>query len=214
MRSYPIKTPKIVQYIFKRFIWNIPTNKKEIYLTFDDGPIPEITPWVLRTLEKYNAKATFFCVGENLMNHSKIHQDLLDMGHSLGNHTFNHLNGWKTDKEEYIQNIERAEKILSQQNSNKERSKLLFRPPYGKINTQQSKILFEKGYKIIMWDILSGDFDQKLSKEACLNNVIKNTRKGSIVVFHDNEKAFKNLFYALPKTLEYFTQKGFVFKAL
>ncbi|MCF6297668.1 MAG: polysaccharide deacetylase family protein [Flavobacteriaceae bacterium] len=227
MKSYPAKIPKIIQSIFKSFIWSLPTNKnpdsREIYLTFDDGPIPKITPWVLQMLSDYNAKATFFCIGENIKKYPDIFQKILNDEHSIGNHTYNHLNGWKTTTQKYLNNISQVENLLKLKTrspnlqsttSNQQLTTNLFRPPYGKINPQQAKPLIKKGYKIIMWDVLSGDFDQNLKKEDCFQNVIKHTEKGSIIVFHDSEKAFKNLRYTLPKTLELFSEKGYVFKAL
>ncbi len=216
MKLYPIQTPKIVQNIFRSFIWNIDTEHKEIYLTFDDGPIPEITPWVLNTLSKYNAKATFFCIGKNVKNHPAIFEKILKEGHSIGNHTFNHLNGWRTTNKKYIRNIEKAEISLRSSVFGLQSEPLskLFRPPYGRIKPSQAKNIIAKGYKIIMWNVLSGDFDQKLTKKDCYQNVIKNMTNGSIIVFHDSEKAFKNLEYTLPKVLDYYTNNGFVFKAL
>ena len=233
MRTYPIKTPRIIQSIFGKYRWRFETERLtadeqigEIYLTFDDGPIPELTPWVLQQLSKYNAKATFFCVGENVKRHPEIFQKILSEKHSIGNHTNSHLNGWKTNKEVYLNNIEKAEANFKSsvtglwspnetQTTGKSSFKTnLFRPPYGKIRPGQAKKILNNGYDIIMWDVLSGDFDLSLSKESCLNNVLRNTESGSIIVFHDSEKAFKNLEYVLPRVLEYFTEKGYVFKAI
>jgi peptidoglycan-N-acetylglucosamine deacetylase len=199
-------------------------SKGEIYLTFDDGPIPEITPWVLSTLKKYKAKATFFCVGANIKKHPHILQQIIAEGHSIGNHSFNHLNGWKTKTKKYIENIEMcAQEIVNGVNNHQLSSllhtPLLFRPPYGKMKQSQYSHLIGSGplntqYSIIMWDVLSGDFDQKISEEKCLKNVLTKTREGSIVVFHDSIKAKKNLVYVLPKFLEYFSEKGFAFSCL
>ncbi len=233
MRAYLVKTPGIVQSIFRKYKWRFYTHKepvqgqdKEIYLTFDDGPIPEITPWVLEQLCKYKAKATFFCIGENVRKHPEIFQKIISEGHSFGNHTNNHVNGWRTNKKNYLNNIDKAEKrfrslvfglhsrVNKQKTNNRQLTTKLFRPPYGKIKPNQANRILKKGYEIIMWDVLSGDFDLSLSKENCLQNVLKNTNHGSIVVFHDSEKSFKNLEYVLPKTLEYFTEKGYVFKAI
>jgi peptidoglycan/xylan/chitin deacetylase (PgdA/CDA1 family) len=244
MRTYPVKTPGIIQSIFGKYRWRFQTDKKatnaqnkKIYLTFDDGPIPEITPWVLQNLSKYKAKATFFCIGENVKRHPKIFQKIIFEKHSIGNHTYNHLDGWKTNKKEYLNNVEKAEGIFRSQFREEEKDERggekdereeknqqadnshkltvnIFRPPYGKIKIDQSNKILKKGYDIIMWDVLSGDFDLSLSKEKCLKNVLKNTRSGSIVVFHDSTKAFKNLEYVLPKVLEYFTEKGYVFKSI
>ena len=186
----------------------------EIFLTFDDGPIPEITPWVLSVLKTYNAKATFFCVGANIKKHPELFQQILAEGHSVGNHTYNHLNGWKTKTKDYIDNTEKCKKIIT--NVHPQSSIIhcpLFRPPYGKLKRSQYSRLITQ-YSLIMWDVLSGDFDQKLSEEKCLKNVISKTREGSIVVFHDSLKAKKNLFYVLPKFMDHFSKQGFRFDRL
>lgn len=212
MRSYLVKTPRLVQRFFHNYAWRIKTSKKEIYLTFDDGPVPDFTPWVLETLARYKAKATFFCVGENIKKFPHIYKQIKDSNHSIGNHTFNHLQGWKTPTNKYIKNILKAESYLHDDESKKE--KKLFRPPHGRIRPVQARILRKKGYKIIMWDVLSGDFDQSLSKELCLEHTLKHIKNGSIVVFHDSDKSFKNLDFVLPKVLEHFTQEGYEFRAL
>ena len=211
MRSYWFKTPQFVQRIFFRYAWRIHTNKKEIFLTFDDGPVPDFTPWVLDQLKAHKAKATFFCVGDNIAKHGEIYQRILDEGHSVGNHTFNHLQGWKTPTKKYVKNILKAESYLYK---NVQRQKKLFRPPYGKIRPQQARALRKRGYQIVMWDVLSGDFDQGLSKEECLAQTKTAIRNGSIVVFHDSDKSFKNLDYVLPKLLKHFSEEGFRFEAL
>lgn len=188
-------------------------DKKEIYLTFDDGPTPDITEFVLNELKKHNAKATFFCIGKNIKNHPEIFKRIIDEGHVVGNHTQNHFNGWKTKTQDYIENTLEVENTLKL--SNFETLQLnLFRPPYGKIKKRQAKALLKRGYNIIMWSVLSGDFDKKTSKEKCLQNVIKNTSNGSIVVFHDSAKAAEKVNYTLPKVLDYFVKKGFEFKAI
>lgn len=212
MRSYLVKTPKLVQRFFYNYSWRIKTSKKEIYLTFDDGPVPDFTPWVLQTLESYKAKATFFCVGENIKKFPQIYKEIKEAGHHVGNHTFNHLQGWKTPTNKYIKNIIKAESYLYE--DPKKQQKKLFRPPHGRIRPIQARILRKKGYQIIMWDVLSGDFDQGLSKEICLAHTIKSIKNGSIVVFHDSDKSFKNLDYVLPKVLEHFTKEGYKFKSL
>lgn len=212
MRSYLVKTPRLVQKFFHQYSWRIKTNDKEIYLTFDDGPVPEFTPWVLEVLKKYNAKATFFCVGENIKKYPQIYEQVLEGGHSIGNHTFNHLQGWKTPTRKYVKNILKADSYL--QDATVSKGKKLFRPPHGRIRPEQAKILRKKGYRIIMWDVLSGDFDQSLDKKLCLERTLKHIGNGSIVVFHDSVKSFKNLDYVLPKVLEHFTVKGFEFKSL
>ncbi|MGI9532732.1 polysaccharide deacetylase family protein [Lutimonas sp.] len=212
MRSYLVKTPRLVQKFFYNYSWRIKTDQKEIYLTFDDGPVPDFTPWVLDTLDKFDAKATFFCVGENIQKYPQIYQKIKDGDHSIGNHTFNHLQGWKTPTSKYVKNILKADSYL--QNETGTSGQKLFRPPHGRIRPLQAKILRKKGYKIIMWDVLSGDFDQGLNKKECLEHTIKNISNGSIVVFHDSDKSFKNLDYVLPKVLEHFSSRGFNFKAL
>jgi peptidoglycan/xylan/chitin deacetylase (PgdA/CDA1 family) len=199
--------------IFSKYTWRFSISKKEIYLTFDDGPTPEITTFVLNELKKHNAKATFFCIGKNISTHPEIFKQIIKEDHSVGNHTQNHLNGWKTKTQDYIKNTSEVQRTL--QLSNFKTLKLnLFRPPYGKIKQKQAKYLLSKGYKIIMWSVLSGDFDTNLSKEKCLQNVLKNTSNGSIVVFHDSVKAAEKIKYVLPKVLEYFSKRGFEFKAI
>ena len=203
---YSIRPNWLMRKFYSSALWRVPTQEKKIFLTFDDGPIPEITPWVLSTLKQFNAKATFFCVGGNIEKHSEVFQQIISEGHSIGNHTYNHLNGWKTNTKEYLENI-------SKWNSNCNYETKMFRPPYGKLSLSQYSIL-KSQYSVIMWDVLSGDFDQTISEEKCLQNVLSKTREGSIVVFHDSIKAKKNLFFALPKFLEYFSEKKFSFSPL
>lgn len=238
MPLIPVKTPTLVKRMFPNYIWNIPTTNKTIYLTFDDGPTPGITHWVLDVLKQYNAKATFFCIGNNIEKHPEIFQNILKEGHAIGNHTHNHLKGWKTKTKDYLDNIYKAQHIINSQISKTksqipnthqsvlsavEESKIvnqkslivnLFRPPYGQIKQKQGKRLIGLGYKIIMWDILSFDWDATVPVEKCLNNVISKTKNGSVIVFHDSIKASKNMQYVLPKVLEYFSAKGYSFKAL
>lgn len=203
-----VKTHWFFKKIFPNYIWDIPNNEKHIYLTFDDGPTPEITKWTLNQLKKYKAKATFFCIGDNIRKYPEIFKQVIEEGHSIGNHTFNHLNGWQTKTVDYIENVKLHE--IEHSKLNTEQCKL-FRPPYGKIKPSQSKKLRKQGYKIIMWDILSEDYNASISKEKCLENVINNIQSGSIIVFHDSIKAFPNLEYTLPKVLEIGSEKGFVF---
>ncbi len=221
MNFIPVKTPEFVKSLFPSFVWNINTSQKEIYLTFDDGPTPKVTDWVLHQLHQYNAKATFFCIGNNIDLYPEIFQRVISNGHSIGNHTYNHLKGWKTSSQEYTNNTKKTEALLtrhfesSESFSNNLSAQLkLFRPPYGKIKPSQSKVILKLGYNIILWDILSFDWDQSKSPEKCVTNVISKTKPGSIIVFHDSVKAFKNLEYALPKVLEYYSKKGFEFKAI
>lgn len=209
MSFYWIKTHPLIKRIFSNYVWDVSNIENKIYLTFDDGPTPEITEWVLEELQKYNAKASFFCIGSNIKKHPEIFQKVTNSGHSIANHTFDHLNGWKTSTKEYIENINQCSVMIDQFSNNK-----LFRPPYGRIKTAQSKKLRQLGYKIIMWDVLSADFDTAITPEKCLEYVLKNVSSGSIIVFHDSVKAFPNLKYTLPRALEYWKEKGFVFEKL
>jgi len=212
MQIIPAKTPGFVKTLFPNFVWNINTDKKELYLTFDDGPTPEITDWVIQTLKAFNAKATFFCIGNNIEKHIKIFQNIIDEGHTIGNHTYNHLKGWKHKTKVYYKDVLKTEKIISEFKTNS--SAPLFRPPYGKFKNKQSKKLLERGYKIILWDVLSYDWDAAVSKETCLKNVTSAVKEGSIVVFHDSVKASQKLKYVLPKVLEYYSEMGYTFKAI
>jgi peptidoglycan/xylan/chitin deacetylase (PgdA/CDA1 family) len=211
---YLIKTPLLLKKIYpENLLWNKSRADKSIFLTFDDGPIPIVTPWVLKTLKNFNAKATFFCIGENITKHPEVFEQLKADGHQVGNHTFNHLKGWITDNKTYLENYLKCQQI-TQTN--------LFRPPYGRIKRSQIKLIQDSNKSkivdqkptIIMWDILSGDFDVNLSPEKCLKNVLKHTNNGSIVVFHDSLKAWERLEYVLPKALAYWVTQGYQFKIL
>ena len=206
-----VKTNKWIKKIFNNLVWEIPNSDKKIYLTFDDGPIPEVTEWVLDILKTEDIKATFFCIGDNIRKHPEVYKRILSEGHQTGNHTFNHLNGWKTETNHYIDNFKLCETEILKLNAE---HSFLFRPPYGKIKPSQSKAIRQLGYKIIMWDVLSYDFDATISVEKCLENVISNTEQGSIIVFHDSIKAEKNLKYALPKAIQILKDKGFVFDVI
>jgi peptidoglycan-N-acetylglucosamine deacetylase len=202
-----VKTHWSIKKLFSNYVWDIPNHENKVYLTFDDGPTPEITEWTLTQLKNYNARATFFCIGDNVRKYPEIFQKVIDENHSIGNHTFNHLNGWKTSTSDYSKNVKLYE--TEHYKLSTEYCKL-FRPPYGKIKLSQSIRLRKLGYKIIMWDILSEDFDATISPEQCLENVLKNITPGSIIVFHDSKKATRNLEYALPRTLEFLKEKGFI----
>ena len=206
-----VKTNKWIKKIFNNLVWDIPNSDKKIYLTFDDGPIPDVTEWVLDLLKSEEIKATFFCIGDNIKKHPEVYKRILSEGHQTGNHTFNHLNGWKTYTKSYLGNFKLCE--TEHLKLNTEHS-FLFRPPYGKIKPSQSKAIRQLGYKIIMWDVLSYDFDPTISVEKCLENVISNTEQGSIIVFHDSLKAEKNLKYALPKAIQILKNRGFVFDVI
>jgi len=211
MKLIPSKTPGFVKSIFPNFIWNIDTNSKELYLTFDDGPTPEITPWVLEQLQTYNAKATFFCIGNNIEKYPEILKTVIADGHSVGNHTFNHLKGWKYKSKTYVDDVLKCEALLPKTNSSNLK---LFRPPYGKFKTKQSKQLQKLGYKIVLWDVLSFDWDAKISESQCFNTIINVSKKGSIIVMHDSLKASQNLKAVLPKVLKYYSELGFTFKSI
>ena len=210
-----VKTNKWIKKIFNNLVWDIPNSDKKIYLTFDDGPIPEVTEWVLDILKSKEIKATFFCIGDNIQKYPEVYKRILAEGHQTGNHTFNHLNGWKTETNHYIDNFKLCEtEHLKLPIAIGTEHSFLFRPPYGKIKPSQSKAIRQLGYKIIMWDVLSYDFDSTITLEKCLENVISNTEQGSIIVFHDSVKAEKNLKYALPKAIQILKDKGFVFDVI
>jgi len=199
-------SPFWLKAFFPRYKWRVNTNEKKMFLTFDDGPIPEITEFVLDTLKQYNAKATFFCIGDNVRKHSDIFQNIIAQGHSVGNHTFNHLNGWKSNDSDYMANIELCEKQLNLDTN-------LFRPPYGRMKKSQSRQL-PLTKEIIMWDVLSGDFSAEIKPEVCLRKSIRYARPGSIVLFHDSLKAAENMQYTLPRFLDHFVKTGYQFDAL
>jgi len=206
---YFVKTPGWLKKIYDSYIWSIPVNEKILYLTFDDGPHPEATPFVLKELKKHNALATFFCIGKNVVSYPGIYKQIINEGHSVGNHTYNHLNGWKTGNDDYLKDIALASNEIDSD---------LFRPPYGRITSFEARNLKAamkgKEPKVIMWDVLSGDFDTTCTPQQCLSNVIFASAPGSIIIFHDSEKAFPRLEYTLPKVLYYFSEKGYLFKAL
>lgn len=201
---YLVKTPQILKSLYPNQIWDMPENDKSIYLTFDDGPTPEITDWTLNTLKEHDAKGTFFLVGDNVKKYPDLAKKIVNEGHHVGNHTQNHINGWETETRDYLKNTLKCSEVLE---SN------LFRPPYGRITRKQAAIM-KKRFKIIMWDVLSGDFDKKISKDKVLKNVLTNTVSGSIIVFHDSLKAASRMQYALPRVLEHYGNLGYNFKAI
>jgi len=208
------RTPAILPTLFQQLEWRINTGKKEIFLTFDDGPVPGPTEFVLKTLEEYNAKATFFCIGDNIRKHPLIFEQIIYNGHSIGNHTFNHLKGWNYSTKDYLANVEECGgQILQVDRRLLTVDRGLFRPPYGRITLDQIKSL-KKKFRIIMWDVLTQDYSHAMGKEKCLKGSIRATRSGSIVVFHDSLKAERNLTYTLPRYLEHFLKEGFVFSVL
>lgn len=204
---YTVRPPFFLKWYYPNLIWNKATDKKTVYLTFDDGPITNVTDFVLNTLKSFNVKGTFFCIGDNINKHPKIFERIKKEGHAIGNHTYNHLKGWETDDKTYIDNFWKCQELTKTN---------LFRPPYGRIKKSQISNLKSQtsNLEIIMWDVLSGDFDTKLSPEKCCQNVIKNVRNGSIIVFHDSLKAWHRLEYALPRAIEHLLEKGYRFKTL
>lgn len=207
----------LLSFFYPSLTWSRKETDKIIYLTFDDGPIPELTDFVLEQLKAFNARATFFCVGENIYKHPLIYKRVLQEGHRTANHTYNHLNGWKNNDHDYLNNIFKCDEVMQEVSRElgivSSLDKKLFRPPYGKIKKSQIREVI-KEFEVIMWSVLTGDFDQNLSKEDCFRKAVKYTKPGSIVVFHDNLKAERNLKYCLPRYLEYFSLKGYEFRSL
>lgn len=199
-----IQPKPVFRKLYPKAIWKIPTEEKEIYLTFDDGPIPGLTDWVLDELNNYNAKATFFCVGANILKNKSVFDRIVNEGHTIANHTMHHVKGFKNNVADYISEVDACETITA---SN------LFRPPYGQLRRSQYKALLNKGYKIVLWDVISYDYEN-INPEKCLMNVLNHTTKGSIVLFHDNIKAEKNLRFVLPLFLKHFANLHYKFKAL
>ena len=231
-----VKTPKAARRLFPAALWKVRTREKKLYLTFDDGPIAEVTPQVLDLLKQYKAKASFFCIGKNVAANPDIYHRIIAEGHTIGNHTYDHLNGWQVQNDTYFENIEQcADQLESMEPSlaeavshhtlsprtaevshiaeEEEAQPRFFRPPYGKLTlTQYNKL--KKMYRIVMWDVLSFDFDLKITREQVLDNVLRNTVAGSIIVFHDSLKAMDKMLYALPQILEHYTSEGYKFETL
>ncbi len=202
--------PTWFQKLFAGYTWRLDTNEKEIYLTFDDGPIPRITEWVLVTLKEFGVKATFFVVGENVFRNPIVFQKIVSEGHSVGNHTYHHTKGWGVSTQSYLKDVEKCSQVIKELQGSVPQ---LFRPPHGRIKPTQAKLL-RKEYELVMWDTLTVDYDRNLKEEKCLRNSINATKNGSIVVFHDSVKAQKNLTYVLPKYIEHFLSLGYSFKTL
>jgi len=202
---YSVNSKYLKTLSHKNVFWQIPTEKKELFLTFDDGPVPGVTDFVLDELDKYQAKTTFFCVGDNIRKHPELFNRIIEDGHSVGNHTFHHLNGWKHSLRSYVNNIRMCDSLAGSK---------LFRPPYGRFTPMQRFVL-QKDHFIILWSVLPGDFDMSLSAVNCLNRAIKHScNPGSIIVFHDSLKTFKKLQYVLPAFLDHYTQLGFTFSGI
>ena len=196
---------RIIRLFYRGFTWRKKTKEKIIYLTFDDGPTPELTPLILELLDEYGWKATFFCVGENVEKYPELYQEILNRGHRTGNHTFNHLNGFSSGIEEYVTNVRKAAEYID---SN------LFRPPYGKIKRRQKKQIKLDNYEIVMWDLFTRDYDKKQTPEAILHKIKRLSRKGSIVLFHDSVKARNNVLAAFPRAIEFWNEQGYRFGVL
>lgn len=205
MKLKPVKVPKIISKTLPGLVWEYPNENKTLYLTFDDGPTPGVTEWVLQTLDKYDAKATFFCVGKNVEKNPGIFNEIIRKGHSIGNHSYSHPKGWQTKTPLYLEDVSKADRIIKSG---------LFRPPYGQIKPKQIKALKKTGYQIIMWSVLSVDWDREISAESCLANVVDHANQGDIIVFHDSLKAESNMKVALEGTLKHFSERGYCFKRI
>ncbi len=198
------RIPSLITRSFKKMTFNIRDNSKSVYLTFDDGPTPKVTHWVLDKLDEYKAKGTFFCLGRNVDAHPEIFSEIVKRGHSVGNHTYSHMKGYSASTSKYLDDIHMADELIKSK---------LFRPPYGRILRSQVKAILPE-FKIILWEVLSVDYNRKISGDTVSKNVINNVRPGSIVVFHDSDKARKNLYHALPEVLKYLQENGYEMKAI
>lgn len=205
------RAPFFLPWFYPTLLWRVSTTEKKLYLTFDDGPVPGPTDFVLEVLAKHSIKATFFCIGDNVLKHPDVFKRILEQEHTIGNHTFNHLKGWSTALREYVENVKLCESAFRTSNP-EPRISNLFRPPYGRITRSQIKALYD--YQIIMWDVLTNDYDRTKSPEACLKNSIRVTRPGSIIVFHDSLKAERNMRYTLPRYIDHFLNLGYNFNVL
>jgi len=210
MRLYPSKMPFFVRWLLPKLIYRYPADDNRVYLTFDDGPTPEVTPWILDLLKQEQIKATFFCLGSQIEKHPDIFKQIIDTGHQIGNHSFQHESGWKTTTGKYIESVKKTEKLITQYNITTK----LFRPPYGRITPKQIKFLKQANYRIIMWSMLSGDFSSKLNPALALNYLKNNTQGGDIIVFHDSLKAYKNLKIILPAYIKQLKKQGYTFDKL
>lgn len=199
-----IQPNTVLRRVYPRAVWNMGREEKVIYLTFDDGPVLGLTEWVLDLLKAYQVRATFFCVGANILRNGAVFDRIRQEGHVAANHTMHHIKGFRHNVADYVREAEECRRLVDSP---------LFRPPYGQLKRSQYKALIERGYKIVMWDVISYDFE-KISEQRCLENVLRNTRNGSVVLFHDNVKAERNMRYALPRFLETFLEKGYSFRTL
>lgn len=210
MKPYLVHTPVWLQSLYPKRVWRDKSHQDSIYLTFDDGPIPQVTPWVLDQLKQARALATFFVIGDNVRKHPDVFERVLKEGHKVGNHTYHHLKQPAVSAAQYLQDIDQCTAQLAQHGLETN----LFRPPYGKLSSKLARSIQGQGVKVVMWDVLSADFDTTLSGKDCLNNVLDHIAPGSIVVFHDSLKAESRLKYCLPKVLEFINKKGWQCKAL
>jgi peptidoglycan/xylan/chitin deacetylase (PgdA/CDA1 family) len=197
--------PAILDVIYPRRLWHIPEKEKKIYLTFDDGPTARNSEWILDTLADHHAKATFFCVGENIERNTEAFSRIEREGHKIGNHTQKHLNGWKTNNTDYLEDVAKCAAALNSR---------LFRPPYGRITTPQAEALLMQGYRIVMWSVLTHDYDPLLNKQECWNFLHKSVRPGDIIVFHDNDKASENIRFLLPRMLNHYSTLEYTFEVI
>ena len=201
---YLVKTPSLLKPLAKDLLWHVPTDKREVYFTFDDGPTPGVTEAALDLLQKYDAKATFFCLGKNAEAHPELFARVVAEGHAIGNHTYDHPDGWKTSQLGYLRNVIRGKASIQS---------TLFRPPYGRITPAQVSAI-KSQFRLVMWDVLSADFDISKTPQQCYENVAKNVTPGSIVVFHDSLKAQANMLFALERSLDHLSREGYIFRAL
>lgn len=206
MKFFVHRSPRVLKWWLSDYLWKVDTQERVIYLTFDDGPIPVVTEYVLKQLAAFSAKATFFCIGDNVRKHPQVFQELKSQGHSIGNHTFNHLNGWKTETDRYLENIKMCRDIL-------ETETRLFRPPYGRMTQAQFRSL-PAGSRVVMWDVLTGDFSREIVPEKATATCIRYSGPGTIMLLHDSLKAEKNLRFMLPRVLAHFSEKDYRFEAL
>lgn len=213
---YLHRTPWLVKRMFPQYLWSLPGKDRKLYLTFDDGPVPGVTDFVLKTLSRQQVPATFFCVGDNIRKYPEVFREVLNNGHQVGNHTFSHLDGWRTDDTAYRENINRCQDLISKHTGRAEdyqAAKALFRPPYGKISREQGRGL-KATHRIVMWDVLAGDFDRNLHPRQCLQRTVASIRPGSIVLFHDSLKAERTMRYVLPRFIEKAKDLGYSFERL
>lgn len=201
---YLKKIPQIVQSLYPNYTWRMSSGEKKIYLTFDDGPTPKLTRYILDTLAAYGTKATFFCLGKQVEKHNELYAEIKSGGHTIGSHGYAHLNGWKTTEEDYYTDIEKAGNLISTN---------LFRPPFGRIKKKQAAHILNQ-YQIIMWDVMPGDFDHKVDADECYKNIVDYTQDGSLIVLHDNTKSEQTVRIILPRILAYYTEKGYNFCGL